>query len=462
MRNYDHLGDPPVLSAPDTSQVHTQSRRYELITPLFGGGVTPGKQDPVTPVRGTIIRGQLRFWWRATRAGHYTSIEELRRAESLLWGAASTATDARPSLVQIAVTDADPGREFIVTDNRGHPATDNRGDPIAVGHFRSPFSYVAFPLQQLRGTVQDGIAFTLTITVPTAWPEGKVRSDGDAATATQARPLPSFAGTPAEEIAAALWAWETFGGIGGRTRRGFGALRCLTIDGKAAGSPTSNDVQNWLAEQLTRHIVDGAGPEQLPSLHRDMRWYRVVAGNQDSASSWKDPIDAWKYLFSRLKDFRQPRPPGSNDPRRPGRSRWPEPEAIRNMTGERERNHQPMPTSGKFPRAAFGLPIIFQFKDHGDPQQTSLQGQSEFDRLASPLILRPLQTSDGRAFGLAMVLDAPRIPPGGLALYRGKTMIGTPDASLNPDEASAIKDRSGKNPLLSGLTDVLEAFLNFL
>src|SRR5690606_28219958 len=70
--------------------------RFEVITPIFGGGVYidqnsahAKKPDELTPVRASSVRGQLRFWWRATQAHHFGSIEELREAEAKLWGAAS-------------------------------------------------------------------------------------------------------------------------------------------------------------------------------------------------------------------------------------------------------------------------------------------------------------------------------------------------------------------------------------
>ena len=55
----------------DTRQLISQVRQYELITPLFGGGVEPAVADPVTVVRGSEIRGHLRFWWRACRGGQF-------------------------------------------------------------------------------------------------------------------------------------------------------------------------------------------------------------------------------------------------------------------------------------------------------------------------------------------------------------------------------------------------------
>src|SRR5205085_1302593 len=73
-------------------------------------------------------------------------------------------------------------------------------------------AYAAFPLQhseeELRQMmppskkVRDNVNFRLTI---------------------------SFPSNRKDDVAAALWAWETFGGIGARTRRGFGALHCTNV-----------------------------------------------------------------------------------------------------------------------------------------------------------------------------------------------------------------------------------------
>src|SRR5579885_1443792 len=61
----------------------TWKRKYKLITPLFGGGVSPMECDPVTIIRGSEIRAHLRFWWRATRGGGYNGdLSEMKKAEA--------------------------------------------------------------------------------------------------------------------------------------------------------------------------------------------------------------------------------------------------------------------------------------------------------------------------------------------------------------------------------------------
>src|SRR5262249_42449337 len=102
----------------------------------------------------------------------------------------------------------------------------------------------------------------------------------------------------------------------------------------------------------------------------------------------------------------------------PGRSYWPEPDAIRGALKVRSRDHEKRVTGvDAFPRASFGMPIVFHFKDdkQGDPPETTLVPRlNERDkpkgRLASPLILRPHRAADGVIEALAIALVHPAPP----------------------------------------------------
>ena len=245
---------------------------------------------------------------------------------------------------------------------------------------------MAFPLRsepgKPAGTVRNDVEFTLTIRCP---------SD------------------QLSEVAAALWAWETFGGIGARTRRGFGALDCVEVDGTVTSQPQVASVGREIQKGLATHVVAGSWPSDVPHL---LQALKLVPDNGKPSAD-----EAWRYLFDSLKKFRQARFPDQQG--RPyGRSKWPEPDAIRDVTNSSAAKHAQRRLSfNKYPRAVFGLPIIFQFKDAGigDPDQTSLEG-AEHDRLASPLILRPLACAGGKYVGLAAILHAPTLPPNGLQL----------------------------------------------
>lgn len=433
------------------SNLVTQVRHYRLITPLFGGGVNPQETDQITLVRASEVRGQLRFWWRATQGGQFgASIRAMKKAESALWGSTS-----EPSLVQVCVAVEDSGtilNHFPIPNQRPYPI----GDP------RSPIGYAAFPLRK-GGGVCVGVRFTIAFTFPIV---------------------------KRSEVETAIWAWETFGGIGARTRRGFGALDCLSIvEGDTPTEPLRpptyrpEQVIAWLNDQITNRQIVGNWHEELPHLSpksqlavgcrsQDFNVYisrefpaysfrKLAAGfisqadlsNDTMAQELISAMTAWYYSIEQLKAFRQSR---TNNR---GRSKWPEPDAIRSSkpNGFRGKHSKPMPkTAGinKFPRAAFGLPIIFQFKDTTiDPPKTALQGDKH-ERLASPLILRPLRCADGTFASIAIVLDGPKIPPGGLKLVNGEP--NTVDTSpLTVSEATQIEP-------LRGETDVLKAFLKTL
>lgn len=412
---------PPDVKKRKDDELITETRRYKLITPLFGGGVTPGEADPITVVRATEVRGHLRFWWRATRGGQFNGdLSAMKAAEEQIWGSAAAQGKPGPSDISLNISDARQGTEIQRVEIR----TKHGSQQVYVGDVMSPYSYVAFPLRPEQGKpagkVRDGVEFTLTL---------------------------MYSANHAEDIAAAIWAWETFGGIGARTRRGFGALECVGVNGVSPIQPLAGNALGEIQTKLNMYTVKGTWPPGVPHLVRGMKV--VPPGGRSSAD------DAWRYLFDRLKRFRQARFPDSNG--RPfGRSKWPEPDAIRNVTGDSATKHAKRRLAfDKFPRAAFGLPMIFQFKDAniGDPSQTSLEG-AEHDRLASPLILRPLACADGTYIGLAAVLYAPTLPPNGLRL---KGVPGNPSvlARLTQSEARQIEP-------LNGNTDILQAFLESL
>ena len=175
----------------------------------------------------------------------------------------------------------------------------------------------------------------------------------------------------AQVVEALRW-WASFGGVGARTRRGLGAVRV-----------TSDDTE----------------PQPVSCREVEAQGGRMVLRATSTA------IDAWSEAVNALKNFRQGpklgrRPGGKSN--RPGRSHWPEPDTIRRRTHQHAPGHEPQhPVDGFYPRAAFGLPIVFHFKNSGDPKARDGKGPTlvprnppgsgmkDPDRMASPLILRP-------------------------------------------------------------------------
>jgi len=447
---------PPALETitPRQIDIVQQQREYKLITPLYGGGVTPGEVDPLTPIRGSEIRGHLRFWWRATRGGQFSDMAAMKKEEDAIWGKAykkeaeakktgENESSTAQQTVQIEVTVSRLGeskKALDIVDKRGKLDAEPVGVP----------EYAVFPLrppnedlrrktqQQLKAemkSLQHNLEFTLRITYPKA-------CHGD--------------------IQAALWAWETLGGIGARTRRGFGALQLLKVGSeKNTNLPASNlpaEVRAWLNRNVQMHVVSGGWPKDVPDvphLEQPLAFEVVYPAGQVFAS--------WNSLITRYAAFRQLRTKG-----RAGRSHWPEAEAIREIT---HRSHYTsLGHPRKFPRAAFGLPIIFHFKDerernNPDPKDTTLQGaQKGNERLASPLILRPLLCNNGGAVGLAALLKGSVLPS--LVLKDTVKPDQLPEAGvsvhaqLNQQDLTRLYELNEQK--LKNETNVLQAFLNDL
>lgn len=373
----------PPCSPADTRRNlrHQVERRYQFLTHVFGGGVKvedhekPG--DPVTPVRVASVRGQLRFWWRACNPSRCQTLGELRQRESEIWGSTS-----QPSAVEIVVSlQPAKAKEIPVFEY-------NATRRLVPCNGMREIAYGAFPLQPSRDAQRVGARPWVLFDYGSAQFELRL----------------AYPETLHQDVEAALWAWETFGGLGGRTRRGFGAF--AQVD-----APKSiTEVETTLAAMRENPILSG-----VPSLAKAR-----LAWSRNPSSS---PLEAWKAGLRLLQHMRQGSgfgrfavPPGS--PRPAGRSRWPEPDEIRRLTGKSAPSHaRPAVTVPRFPRAAFGMPIVFHFNpgsasqagSAGDPDMKPLHLQPiGFERFASPLILRVM--AEDKSFRTAALVLASQVP----------------------------------------------------
>lgn len=179
--------------------VEWEVRKYELLTPLIGGGVVPFVNDLQMPIRGGTIRGLLRFWWRATCGNRFGDLQGMRSAEVALWGS----TD-RASLVEVCIeASAD-----ISSLKKTHERKDRPNSKVVPG-------YVSWPLNPPKENPNDiksvltKLHFELQLRYPRELDGRNVE----------------------EEIKLTLWAFDFFGGVGSRTRRGAGAICRLANDG---------------------------------------------------------------------------------------------------------------------------------------------------------------------------------------------------------------------------------------
>lgn len=161
---------------------------------------------------------------------------------------------------------------------------------------------------------------------------------------------------------------------------------------------------------------------------------------------------------------------------RPGQSNWPEADKVRRYANPDDRPqkwaHEPRreqhDRSPAWPRAGFGLPILFQFapKDRDrEPKGYKLywderaDGRDPHDRLASPLIVKAMPLANGRFVPVALWLTR-TYPKGYIVLVNSREHV-IQEASAEFDRLKAGDDHPLFDPLRNA-TSLREAFFQWL
>jgi CRISPR-associated protein Cmr1 len=410
--------------------------RLEVVTPILGGGTQTRTVDDVDVIRAASVRGQLRFWWRALYSANCPTSKELYTRESGLWGRAAADEGGRSAVgigIHIEQTSETDQSQIRLYDSKDGKATQG--------------AYALWPAREERKTNTltasrrtPGIRFRMTLLAPVDR-EGEVRN--------------------------AVRAWLLFGGYGSRTRRGLGSFKVL------------DDPTSWLPSRATRDAITTlfdldilATPGKVAS---DSPWLAGAALQVGKVE--RDAMKAWTTALDWLKEFRQgttgqpgdrAREPGTGkpQPQRPSMSNWPEADKIRRIRGK-TRSHPPVHNATPvWPRAGFGLPIIGQFqtkaRDGGrldEPGPFELRwrsGNTEHDRLASPLIVKAMPLADGRFAPCALWLN--RAYPSGDVVLRGVNNSAAPfDLLKAPGDTARFSPLADKQSLREAFLDWLHA-----
>lgn len=322
--------------------------RLKTLTPILGGGTKAREVDEVDVIRVPTIRGHLRFWWRAVHGHGFASPVAMYDAEKALWG---------------GTTDDDPksggrSRVTITVDVESDPAYTDFGEfeaRLGQGDSRAYVLWTARkeppsrdnPGRPAAQLYEPEVPFTLRAAV------GDVSTPGDGPNAQQ-------------QVRAAIAAWVLFGGYGGRTRRGVGGLS------------VADDADLWLPGAADREAIAGvlgadvfgASPKARAPEVPLLAGATLHVGRRSS-----DATAAWQMSVAWLRDFR--RAVRKND-------------GIAGLPAARPARLDLLD--------AFGLP----FEGH---RWASPGGATE--RLASPLVVKPLPLADGRYIAMALWLNRP-------------------------------------------------------
>lgn len=411
-----------------------QTYKCTLVTPMYGGGVKAGEVDKDMPIRASSIRGQLRFWWRIACGPEDSN--KLFEKETEIWGGIGE-DGAKASQVEIRVSsDVDFKGEVAAFEYERHHKDRSKFKSVPKPDPKLGHAYVLFSAQgklsKDRTVIEElphkitktGLSFELQLNFKTH---------------TEGALTPEQIG----EVKEAVRWWSSFGGVGSRTRRGLGAVEVKGKD-EIITPVTIDEVKNKGGKLTLVSLGEG-----------------------------KNEVDCWKHGCDKLRDFRQAKNVGRNPPKSDskspaGRSRWPEANSVRNLANTYSEKHPPVDSKVNFfPRAAFGLPIIFHYQQDSGPgnepdDHTLKVADVGKERMSSPLILRPYLDINDKWHSAALLL-----PNWQKALAQPLELSPRPkNINQQPQHWSSSPEQqekfAGKDNLMQGCgVDPLSAFLEY-
>lgn len=461
---------PSLAGVGATSLLSTWRIPVEVITPIFGGGTQKGSINTVTPISSKSIRGHLRQWWRLVvfpqlapqvEQPDLVTLKALREEEvfgSLTWR----------SPFDLRVIDVTPA------PSRTREAGETRTYGYAQG---GPELYALFPATGVKKPQRppplwrEGLKFVLEV----KWRRDRTPALSDRRH-EQREIAPFDHGEIERQLGLAISAWLAMGGVGSRTRRGLGAVSFNSEELSPKG---------WTPAEVWWNLPDP--------------W--IVLRPLASVV----PLTAWSHALRVYRDFRQQREPTVTSPKAvlfksqgyvgakmqpsfAGRSKWPEPDSIRTLTGSHLkagphtihdtaylfRPHPPASDQVAFPRAALGLPIIFHFADgpeysaslgipakDRDPADVELRPVGA-TRMASPVITRPIRVDRKWHAGIVVMdhthtsgLRAELASAGSGAMVQPTGVV----AAIPTDQIAGL-DLATRPPLLKR-TNAIDALVEF-
>jgi len=283
---YGYFAHPPGESADSglTTARAEVSATVELVTPAFLAGADPQAEDGCG-LRPATLKGLLRWWWRTLYAG-FLDKKQMLALEGAIWG-----DTVASGAVQVAVIPATVGRPQLFDYKQGFkPKAD-----FARAHCLEPppqkstagVFYLSYGMDEKKGGVriqrhylEAGSSWTIRLIARDTKfdPDREVLKNPRASTAKISR------GEVLEQAKASLWLLCRFGGVGAKSRKGFGSLH---IAGPEVWSSMSMDSVREAAHRL----LLGIGlPAEFKTAIAHSSALNNMLGPVEKPTAW---TDAW-------------------------------------------------------------------------------------------------------------------------------------------------------------------------
>jgi hypothetical protein len=291
----------------------------ELLTPAFVSGAV----QKTTELRAASVRGLLRWWWRASVGGANTAPAQLLQEEARIFGSAQQGVKSQVVVEVRAgkLQEINRGRSlrpsgirFTYRAGTGEGTADilpylaygpvrplNRDEKRADGSavdpaFNGPDGKALRGPVLIRPALDRGSSFTVRL----SWPPGALEQ-------------PQI-----QQLVRAACAWVTLGGIGARSRKGFGQLEKKSLRGSSPA--LDQNAKNWWSQARQEWLRDGAALGSslppFPQLH-----YRKIFLTRPPNPDWPSVLGCVGMFYKEtilpaLKGSTVPWLRGSASPRR--------------------------------------------------------------------------------------------------------------------------------------------------
>jgi CRISPR-associated protein Cmr1 len=342
---------------------------YRIDTPLFMGEGFSNKESELRP---SAIKGVLRFWYRATALGLFGSFEEVKEKEAILFGS----------------TDNNVGQaKFLLKLEQGAFSKTKSGTKIGF----AGTAYLGYGLLDYKGALKEREAIE---------PGNYFKLD------LVFRPNNRVSDEEQQALLVAVKALGLFGGLGSRSRRGFGSVTLKSLQENHMGSFQSLLEQNAFQENIEQILKQLKKlPETLPPYTAFSRLSRVIIINFKE----KDPLKALEKIGREMIRYRSY---GRMDSKK-GNHYLPWDEEAQQYFADDHDLALDFAAGKKVDahprRVVFGLPHNYYFQNKIKVDVNA--SHEEYNRRASPLFISLHKLKDGCAAVLTF-LPAVFLPTG--------------------------------------------------
>jgi len=231
--------------------MQTLTATYRIVTPMFLGDA----HQQATDIRPPSFKGVLRFWWRALNWGRYrqdrpddaAALCELNKAEAALFGAAANETQQGQSRVLIHIKPENYGIK-----ETHWPQNQTPSGYLGLGLFQ-------MPNHPQREGFMEGKNFTVNLGLDSRLTPEEIEQVGDS-----------------------LLALGLLGGLGSRSRRGFGSIALMQLNGNSMENKNRDEYARRLKNLLAKYpCPPGKPPYTAFSLDTKIAWFNEGRNARD-------------------------------------------------------------------------------------------------------------------------------------------------------------------------------------